>query len=83
MPTPHPATATVLDILTRINTAWRTGHPQEMAPYLDEHVVMAFPGFVGHLEGRQALIESFAEFEREAHVTATNRARSASTARAA
>ncbi len=64
----HPAAATLLDLFTRINTAWRTGRPQEMAPYLDEHVVMAFPGFAGHLEGRQALLDSFAAFEREAHV---------------
>jgi hypothetical protein len=64
----NPAAATILDILTRINTAWRTGHPEEMAPYLDEHVVMAFPDFSGHMEGRQALIASFTAFEREARV---------------
>jgi hypothetical protein len=39
-----------------------------MAPYLSDNVVMAFPGFVGYLEGRQALIDSFAAFAREATV---------------
>jgi hypothetical protein len=29
---------------------------------------MAFPGFSGHLEGREALIESFEAFAREARV---------------
>jgi hypothetical protein len=39
-----------------------------MAPFIDEHVVMAFPGFVGFVEGRQTLVDSFTEFAREAQV---------------
>jgi hypothetical protein len=39
-----------------------------MAPCLSNNVVMAFPGFEGYLEGRQALIESFVAFARVATV---------------
>jgi len=64
----NSAAADVVDVLNRITAAWRTGRFQEMAAYLDEHVAVAFPGFAGHLEGRQALIDSFAAFAREASI---------------
>lgn len=64
----EPTRTAVLAVLDRITAAWRGGHPEDMAPYLDEHVVMAFPGFVGFVEGRRTLIDSFAEFAREARV---------------
>lgn len=43
----NPAAATIADILTRINTAWRAGRPEEMAARLDKHVAMAFPASRG------------------------------------
>ena len=60
--------AAVRRTLELITAAWRAGRSQEMASVLDEQVVMAFPGFVGFVEGRQALIDSFVEFAREAQV---------------
>jgi hypothetical protein len=67
--TEHGPTATaIVDVLARITGAWRGGHPENMAEYLDERVAMAAPGFVGHVVGRQALIESFRAFTREARV---------------
>lgn len=42
-------TNAVLEVLTRITSAWRSGHPEGMAPALDEGIVMAFPGFVDHM----------------------------------
>jgi hypothetical protein len=65
--TPEIAQA-VTDTLARITAAWREGRPRAMAPLLDERFAMALPGFAGHVEGREALIESFEAFGREARV---------------
>ena len=66
-----PSAATidaVADTLARINAAWREGRPHDMASLLDEDVVMVFPGFAGRINGRQALVDSFVTFGREAVV---------------
>ncbi len=64
----NSAAAMIVDVLDHITAAWRGGRPEAMADFLDEHVGMAFPGFTGHLVGRQALVDSFAAFSREARV---------------
>jgi hypothetical protein len=62
------SSASVGVALKRITEAWGSGQPQLMAPLLDEHIVMVFPDFTGRLTGRDAFIESFTAFGREASV---------------
>jgi hypothetical protein len=62
------AAAMIVEVLDHITAAWRGGRPEAMAEFLDEHVGMASPGFTGHLVGRQALVDSFAAFAREARI---------------
>jgi hypothetical protein len=64
----HSAATIIVDVLDHITAAWRSGRPEDMADVLDEQVGMAAPGFTAHVVGRQALIDSFATFVREAHV---------------
>lgn len=54
--------------LARITECWRSGHPQRMAALLDPDIVMVLPEFSGRVTGRDALIESFVQFGREASV---------------
>ena len=68
MPITPDAATEVRTALAQINAAWREGRPYDMAPLLDEHVVMVIPGFVARVTGRAALIESFVRFGTEARV---------------
>jgi hypothetical protein len=52
----------VADALQRINRTWLEGRPQEMAPFLHPDIVMAFPGFNGRAQGRDAFVAGFVEF---------------------
>lgn len=65
MPTPQ---SEVHDILATINTAWRNGRPSAMSEHLHPGVTMVLPGFGGIVEGRDALLEGFAEFCANARV---------------
>jgi len=48
--------------LRRINEAWLSRRPEKMKPMLDEKIVMIYPGFVGRLEGREAVIAGYVDF---------------------
>ena len=54
--------------LTAINSAWRSGHPEEMEIYLHPQIIMKLPGFSGEIIGREVLINSFIEFCTNAQV---------------
>lgn len=58
------------DVLRRINRAWLEGRPHDLAPLFHPHVVMVFPGFVGRVEGRDALVAGFVDFCENARVHA-------------
>jgi hypothetical protein len=68
MAAPPETVRAVVEALGRITAAWREGRPRGMAEFLDENVAMAFPEFAGRLEGRDALIASFEEFQKAARV---------------
>jgi hypothetical protein len=53
-------------VMSKINDAWRSGRPDDMAPLLAEDVAMTLPGFSGTVRGRDTLVESFREFARSA-----------------
>jgi hypothetical protein len=68
MAAPPETVRAVVEALGRITAAWREGRPRDMAELLDEDVAMAFPEFAGRLEGREALIASFEDFQKAARV---------------
>ena len=68
MAAPSETVRAVVEALGRITAAWREGRPRDMGELLDEDVAMAFPEFAGRLEGREALIASFEDFQKAARV---------------
>jgi hypothetical protein len=60
----------VSEVLRRINQAWRDGRPDDLRPLFHPGVVMAYPGFAGQAEGREALLAGFADFCETARVHA-------------
>lgn len=52
----------VLDTLRRLNRCWLERRPRDLAAFLHPDVAMAFPGFSGKAEGREALVAGFADF---------------------
>jgi uncharacterized protein (TIGR02246 family) len=61
-------TEEIARVLRAINAAWTGGDAEAMRQYLDERIVMAQPGFEERLVGRQACIESYEDFARQARV---------------
>jgi uncharacterized protein (TIGR02246 family) len=62
MPAPPDTEVAVQRVLDRIQTAWRAGQPEEMAPFLSPDITFVFPGFSMRLIGRDRLIESYRDF---------------------
>ena len=42
--------------MRRINQAWLDGHVEHLAPIVHPEMVMAFPGFAGRMQGREAFL---------------------------
>jgi hypothetical protein len=63
------ARAAVAAALARLSSAWRNRRYDELAAVFDEGIVMALPGFVGRVEGREPLVESYREFMERATLT--------------
>jgi ketosteroid isomerase-like protein len=67
---------TILLLLTEINTTWLTNAPEEfpalMGELFHESMVIRGPGFQPMGSGRDACIQSYMEFARQARVTAWN-----------
>lgn len=53
-------------VVEGINQAWARGRPEEMAPYLDDDVVLVQPGFQERAEGRAAALASYRELVEQA-----------------
>jgi len=68
MAAPPETVRAVVETLGRITAAWREGRPRDMAEFVEEDVAMVFPEFAGRLEGRDALIASFEDFQKAARV---------------
>jgi hypothetical protein len=67
-PTRESDSLAIGELMTRINDAWLGGRPEEMAPFLAEHMTMTLPGFSSSIQGREALIDGFREFGRSARL---------------
>jgi len=55
-------------IVAAINDAWQGGRYDELREYFHPEVVLAQPGFAQRSVGREALIESYRDFSRDATV---------------
>lgn len=56
------------ELMRRINAAWLEGRPRDLLPLFHPGVVTRHPGFTGRAEGRQALVDGFAQFCQTAKV---------------
>jgi hypothetical protein len=54
--------ANVRETLDLINRAWLEKEPRRLEPFLDERVVMVFPGFTARSTGAKSFIEGFVDF---------------------
>jgi hypothetical protein len=48
--------------MERINRAWLDRRPADLHALLHPNLTMALPGFVGRVQGRQALVAGFEDF---------------------
>jgi ketosteroid isomerase-like protein len=55
-------------IMRRINRAWQEGDVEDLAPMVHPDIVMAFPGFNGGIEGREAFLDGFRDFYQSARI---------------
>ena len=54
--------AEVAATIDRINRAWREHRPGDLVPLFHPALTMAFPGFAGRAQGRDANIAGFEDF---------------------
>jgi hypothetical protein len=59
-------------IVWEIEQAWLERRPEDLARWLHEDVVIAPPGFTGHVRGRSAAAASYEEFAASATVRAAD-----------
>ena len=59
---------TIREIVERLLRSWLDGHFDELARFFHEDVVLAHPGFDRRTTGRDALVESYVDFGRNATV---------------
>lgn len=52
----------IWNLIRESNRAWVAGACHELSSLFDERAVMVLPGFTGRLEGREAIVKSYAEF---------------------
>lgn len=55
--------------LEELNSAWRNERFEELGQFFDENVIMKGPGFKDLVPGREALVQSYATFMKQAKVT--------------
>ena len=58
----------VRETLDAINGAWRQKNFSAMEAHIDENIVMKGPGLKEYAKGRQAFIESYAQFMAGSHI---------------
>ena len=59
-------------IVRKINEAWLERRPADLAHFLHDEIVVAPPGFEGHVQGRQAAVDSYEQFAAAATVHAAD-----------
>jgi len=52
----------ILTIIRQLNDAWATGHPEDIAEFFHEDIVMVHPDFTGRSQGRDACVAGYVEF---------------------
>ena len=50
------------ELIRRMNDTWVKGHPEELASFFHEDIVMVHPDFSQQTEGREACVASYADF---------------------
>ncbi len=58
----------VAAVMERINRAWLDRRPADLPALFHPDLTMALPGFVGRVQGRQALVAGFEDFCTQATV---------------
>jgi Domain of unknown function (DUF4440) len=58
----------VTQILSSMNDAWLDGRPEDLAPFLDEAIVVVLPGFSSAVTGKTDVLAGFADFCQNARV---------------
>ncbi len=58
----------VAQLLSSMNRAWLDGRPQDIAPFLDDEIVVVPPGFSSSMAGKSAVVASFEDFCQNARV---------------
>jgi len=58
----------VTTVMRQINQAWLEGHVDDMAEWIHPEIVMIFPGFTGQSKGRDAFLDGFRDFVRQATI---------------
>jgi ketosteroid isomerase-like protein len=54
--------ATIGALISAINKAWTDGHPEALAQYFHDRMVIVAPGFRQRVEGSEACVRSYADF---------------------
>ncbi|HSB09139.1 MAG TPA: nuclear transport factor 2 family protein [Blastocatellia bacterium] len=58
----------IRELVQRMNEAWVKGHPEELASFFSEDIVMVHPDFAQRTEGRDACVASYADFCTQADI---------------
>ena len=58
----------IAEFIQRINDAWLNGHPEDIASFFREDIVMVHPDFKQRTEGREACVASYADFCAQAKI---------------
>jgi len=52
----------VLEAIEKINLAWKENRPADLIPLFHPEMTLAFPGFAGKGQGRDAVVAGFKDF---------------------
>lgn len=58
----------IVELVRRINSAWRNGRYDELQACFSEDIVLAMPGLRETMEGREAIIASYRDFRGRATI---------------
>ena len=58
----------ILELIQQLNDAWVRGHPEDLAAFFSEDIVIVHPDFVQRTQGRDACVASYADFCAQADV---------------
>lgn len=58
----------VHEFINQMNDVWVKGHPEELASFFSEDIVMVHPDFAQRAVGREACVASYADFCSQADI---------------